>query len=263
MYSKKYCPYLLDLSEKLPEDHIKMYDKQIISETCSCQNKIVGLPAILATNALFSNKLLLDKYNKEIPKTWDELIITGKEILEKEKALNNTIIGYNGLLNNIEQGICSIYEFIYSCRKSYESPFPELNSQTSIEALKLLKKIKEEISSDNIFQSDMNFSLDLLFHEKALFVKFWVYATHFLSDDTPYVVSLIPGIKEGISGSIVTGYNIGIDSSINNNKIESAIEVIKFMTSREFQKKLVIKELIISGISSLYEDENVCSSMKN
>eukprot|EP00833_Pecoramyces_ruminatium_P004175 jgi/Orpsp1_1/1178207/evm.model.c7180000064420.1 len=99
MYAKRYCPYLLDLKKKLPRDHLMMYDEHIISEICGCQDKIVGLPAVIATNALFSNKVLLDKYHKEIPKTWEELIITGKEILEKEKALNNTeLIGYNGLL---------------------------------------------------------------------------------------------------------------------------------------------------------------------
>eukprot|EP00833_Pecoramyces_ruminatium_P008346 jgi/Orpsp1_1/1182378/evm.model.c7180000081039.1 len=148
MDSNKLCSYLLDLSDKLPKDHIEMYNKRIVSDICKCGDKIVGLPAVIATNALFSNKVLLDKYHKEIPKTWDELIKTGKEILEKEKELNNTeLIGYNGLFFDSEQGICSIYEFIYSCRESYESPFPDLRSQTTIEALKLLKKIKEEISS--------------------------------------------------------------------------------------------------------------------
>jgi len=41
---------------------------------------------------------LLNKYEKEIPKTWDELINTGKFILENErKNGNEDLIGYNGL----------------------------------------------------------------------------------------------------------------------------------------------------------------------
>ncbi|ORX78623.1 alpha/beta-hydrolase [Anaeromyces robustus] len=145
--SKKYCPYLYDLSKELPENHINMFNKNIISYS-RCQDKIVGLPITLGYTALYSNKDLLNKYNKEIPKTWDELITTSKEILEKERALNNTeLIGYNGFMFDAENGICSIYEFIYSCRESYDSPFPDLNSQTAIEAIKLIKKIKDEISS--------------------------------------------------------------------------------------------------------------------
>jgi len=49
---------------------------------------------------------LLNKYEKDIPKTWDELIKTGKFILENErKNGNEDLLGYNGLFagknNNI------------------------------------------------------------------------------------------------------------------------------------------------------------------
>jgi len=50
--------------------------------------------------ALYSNKKLLDKYRKPVPKTWQELLDTGKEILEKEREEGNTnLIGYNGLFH--------------------------------------------------------------------------------------------------------------------------------------------------------------------
>jgi len=46
--------------------------------------------------------MLLDKYKKEVPETWDELISTGKYIYEKEKENNNTIpLIYNGLFTGI------------------------------------------------------------------------------------------------------------------------------------------------------------------
>jgi len=42
---------------------------------------------------------LLNKYNKTIPTTWDELIETGEYILDEEKKINNdsNLIGFNGL----------------------------------------------------------------------------------------------------------------------------------------------------------------------
>ena len=46
-----------------------------------------------------------------------------------------------------ENGLCSVYEFIHSCRDSPEDPFPEINSETTANALKLIKKLKSEISS--------------------------------------------------------------------------------------------------------------------
>jgi len=48
-------------------------------------------------NALYSNYALLNKYNKSIPRTWDELINTCKYIMKKEN--NTDLICYNGLFD--------------------------------------------------------------------------------------------------------------------------------------------------------------------
>jgi len=45
---------------------------------------------------LFSNTQYLEKYEKEIPKTWDDLISTAKYIIERERENDNDLIGYNG-----------------------------------------------------------------------------------------------------------------------------------------------------------------------
>ncbi len=42
--------------------------------------------------------------------------------------------------------MCSYYEFIYSCRETPNSPFPEIQSNTTIKALEMIKKIKKELS---------------------------------------------------------------------------------------------------------------------
>jgi len=41
---------------------------------------------MLDYTVLYSNTDLLKKYNKEIPKTWDELYSTGKYIMEEKKT---------------------------------------------------------------------------------------------------------------------------------------------------------------------------------
>jgi len=46
---------------------------------------------------LCSNQELLNKYNKRIPVTWNELLETSKYIIREERKLNNTkLIGFNG-----------------------------------------------------------------------------------------------------------------------------------------------------------------------
>jgi len=89
----------------------------------------------------------------------------------------------------------------------------------------------------------------------------YYYIPGLIYENFPYDVTIMPGIKEGISGTVLVGYNIGIVNNISEKKKKSAIEAVKYFTSREMQKKLVSMEYIISGISDLYDDE-LCSQIR-
>jgi len=260
-YTSLHGPYLLDIGKYLPKEHVDMYNKKILSQIGIYKGKLVALPATICFNALFSNVVLLNKYNKPIPKTWSELVETSKYILEQERLKNNTdLVAYNGLYDNAG-ALYSLTEFIYSCRDSYDSPFPELDSETAVNALELIKKIKDEISSDAIYSSWGNFSILKLFDNTALFIKMY-YMSGLIIEGSHYEAAHMPGIKEGIYGTALVGYNIGIIGSIDEKKLMPAVEAVKYMTSRKIQKELVLLEYIISGISSLYEEEDICSKIR-
>jgi len=75
-----------------------------------------------------------------------------------------------------------------------------------------------------------------------------------------YYISEMPGEIEGIHGSCLTGLNIGVAKFISNEKIEASIEVVKYFTSPEIQKKFIIKLFkCFTALKSLYDDEEVCS----
>jgi len=46
-----------------------------------------------------------------------------------------------------EQGLYSLYEFIYSCRDSYNSTYPDLQDKSFKDSLNMLLKLKNEIAS--------------------------------------------------------------------------------------------------------------------
>jgi len=83
-YTDLYGPYLLDLYHNVPKEHLDMYDSETIREACSYKDELVGLPTYVSYEILYSNKILLNKHSRPIPKTWDELIDTCKYIMEKE-----------------------------------------------------------------------------------------------------------------------------------------------------------------------------------
>ena len=97
--------------------------------------------------------------------------------------------------------------------------------------------------------------------DSSIFLKFWTLARPFASAVSKnYNMALLPGSKEGISAASVNGYNVGINSMIENidEKREAALNVVKYITSKEMQKQYFLKGIIIPAIPSLFDDEEVC-----
>ena len=76
----------------------------------------------------------------------------------------------------------------------------------------------------------------------------------------PYKLSILPGKKEGISGSMISGCNIGITKNIAEDKKEKAFEVVKYVASREYQKKVFKNKLCLTPINEFLKDEEICKN---
>jgi len=254
-YSYRYSKHLVDLRDYIDENVLKEIAPPILLSG-EYDGVLAGLPYSIDISALYSNKVLLDKYGKDVPKTWDELIETARFILQKEKEENPEAnwIGYNGQINE-ESTIVSAYTFIHSFRNSNESPHPEINSQTTIDALEKLRYLKDQISSDEIFQQKDDFTSAKIFMGGALFLQFWYLPNIY---NPMYVTSALPGYKSGVSGSIGLANSLGICKYIGEDRIKAAAEVVKFIVSKDTQRNYVIPFGSMSAIPSLYEEDQVC-----
>ncbi|ORX80961.1 periplasmic binding protein-like II [Anaeromyces robustus] len=257
IYTIRYSSYMLNLKDYLSKEHIDLYSHVINSEAYTYKDRVIGLPVSIDYAVLYSNSYYLKKYNKEIPKTWNELLEIGKYIKEEEAKQNNgDLTIYNGLFPLEEIGTCSIYETIYSFRDKPESPFPELTSQNAIDALIMTKKIKDEISSDGEYKAK-EYVFEKLMTGEAVFLKFCYLRKSLINPI--YNITEIPGLNKGVSSAVIGGYNLGISKYSNLAKRNEVVEVLKYMTSKEMQRKLVKDFRIISGIQSLYnEEEEIC-----
>lgn len=92
---------------------------------------------------------------------------------------------------------------------------------------------------------------------KFIFLKFW----YLPNMDLYYGTSILPGVKEGISGSCLGGYNIGINGHISDTKKSAAAKALMYMTSKEIQKQITINNKLYVAIPSIYEDEEVCNAI--
>eukprot|EP00833_Pecoramyces_ruminatium_P011474 jgi/Orpsp1_1/1185506/evm.model.c7180000094118.1 len=259
LYLKIFSPYLLELENYLPDEYLKLFSSDNNIKISVYNNHRYGLPLFYIFSILFTNNKYMEKYNIKIPKTWDELIETSKYILNEERIkYNNTeIIGYNGLYPYNENTLCSFYQMLYSYRDTKDEPLPEFTSQNAIDALNKLIEIKNEISSDDIFRSNEVYIISQMNLDKFLFVNFY----SSLQIDN-YKVSTLPGKNNKINGSVLGGFNMGINKNISNERIEAALTVMKFFFSKEFHKEILLKKLnIYSPILELYNDTEVCSIM--
>ncbi|ORX46582.1 periplasmic binding protein-like II [Piromyces finnis] len=256
---KKYSTHFADLTHLLPKDHLNMYSSNNIDQICKYNNQWVGLPLSMKFMVLYSNIKYLEKYNKRVPLTWDELIQTTKYILNQEQQNNNSeLIGYNGYFSDVDNSICSFYDFIYSFRNSKDSPLPEMTSQTAIKALNKMKEVKDNISSNDLYKANDQYTTMLMYKENILFAKYWD-----LGNISGYKMSPMPGDHEGVNGSCLEAFNIGINNYISNHQKKAAAEVLRYLTSIDEQKNIIVMKFdLFSGISSIYDDKDVCSKVE-
>jgi len=178
--------------------------------------------------------------------------------MKKKKKKNNTIVRYSSSMNEYN-GSMALYEYINSYRESNDSPHPKLRSETTMKALKKLKEMKDEIGEE-IFKAPDDEATNSFFGmgpPNFLFIRYF-YNFHV----EPYKASPLPGYKEGVSGSVVIPNNVGIIKYISEDKKKAAAEYLKFMFSKESQKKYIISNFMVSAINELYNDEEVCSMME-
>jgi len=77
-----------------------------------------------------------------------------------------------------------------------------------------------------------------------------------------YTISALPGKKPGINGSIIGGFNLGINKNIIDERKNASIEVLKYIFSENFQKEIIVKKLkLITALNTLYDDYECCNNI--
>lgn len=106
-----------------------------------------------------------------------------------------------------------------------------------------------------------------MFEGNAIFIKCWKINESVMDLIPSYRISPLPGIKEEISGSVVVGYNLGIDKNIKKEKIEAAITAVKYISFTEINSQCnFFNKIMNEEISSLNNDSfsiKECSFLKN
>ena len=113
IWAPQLADQFLDLTEAMKDVVDQHFPSMIQSQTVD--GKLVAMPMYTDAPAFYYRKDLLEKYKKPVPKTWDEMAATAKEIQEGERqAGNKSMYGFVFQGNAYEGLTCNALEWIKS-----------------------------------------------------------------------------------------------------------------------------------------------------
>jgi multiple sugar transport system substrate-binding protein len=223
--------------------------------------KIYGLPFSTDAGMLFYRKDLLQKYKKQVPKTWMELVETSKYIMEQEK--NPDLRGFSSIWKQFEGLTCSALEIIWS----YGGDIVDSNGKPAVktkqleQALTLMQDMiyKYQITPDGVTTFGNNEMRATMFSKRVIFTRDWPGGYGQYNDPSKSQVvgqvgiAPLPAGPSGKSFSTLGGWGVMV-SKFSKNKA-AAFKFAKFRASEEsqIQAALILKDRIPSYLPT-YKD---------
>jgi len=237
-------------------------------DAASYNGHIWGIPFRTDAGVLYYRKDLLDKYNKNVPATWDELKDTAQEIVSSERADGNEMYGLAGSMKQYEGLTCNAVEWFYSNGGSVidENGDININSAENVEILKLVRDMySNELFPSGVLSYGSGDARASMFQGNQVFLRAWpkAYALS-MNPDSSNVVGLL-GVAElprGNSGdrghSTLGGWQLFL--SATSTKKEAALKFMKFYAGEEAMKLHAINDSYLPARKSLYKDEEILSA---
>ena len=106
--------HLMDLREVLPANATQGYFQAQV-DNATVNGRLVTMPWFTDSGLLYYRKDLLEKYNKQVPQTWEEMTATAREVQQAERnAGNANAWGYIFQGRAYEGLTCNALEWISS-----------------------------------------------------------------------------------------------------------------------------------------------------
>ncbi len=229
------------------------------------EGQLMALPVFMDGGLLYYRRDLLDRFGIAAPpKTWTELLSNARTVQDKMRGTNPDFYGFVWQGAQYEGLICNFLEFAGS------------NGGFVIEKNKILMDTPENrralsfmadliwthhVSPPNVFTEMKEEEARASFEAgNALFERNWPYAWALHQSPESKVrgktgVAPIPAPPAGESVSTLGGWHIGI-SRFSDVKAQ-ALELVRFVTSSQTQKKLVLNLGWNPGRKDLYSDPQV------
>jgi len=266
IWAPQLADQFVDLTEAAKDVVGQHFPSIIASQTVN--GRLVAMPLYTDAPALFYRKDLLEKYGKQPPKTWDEMEATAKEIQEKERAAGQKDLwGYVFQGNAYEGLTCNALEWVKSSGGGQiieTDGTISINNEKAAAALDRAKGWIGTISPSGVLAYQEEESRGVWQTGNAVFMRNWPYAYALGNGpDSPvkgkFDVTTLPVAAEGDKpSSALGGWNLAV--SKYSKSPDAAIELVKFLTSKDSQKQRAIELSNLPTLSALYDDKDIAAA---
>ncbi len=258
--------HIYDLSPHFSDEYLSQFFPKII-QGMRVGDKLAAIPWFTDAGLLYYRRDLLEKYGQKVPTTWDELTATARLVMDGERAAGNDKMwgyvfqgrAYEGLtVNGLEwvgsYGGGSIVE---------PDGTVSINNPQAIAALELAASWVGTISPKGVLNYQEEDARGVWQSGNAVFMRNWPYAfAAGNSDDSPiqgkFAVTPLPAGPGGHSVAGLGGWSLGVTKYSKHPEI--AADLVKYMTSKQEQKRRATEASYNPTIPALYEDPDVLAA---
>ncbi|EOD00845.1 ABC transporter substrate-binding protein [Caldisalinibacter kiritimatiensis] len=237
---------------------------EAIIENNTVDGKLVAIPWFTDAGLLYYRADLLEKYNLDVPKTWDELEEAAKTIQEGERAEGNEdFYGYVWQGDSYEGLTCDALEWVYSNGGgTIVSPDKKItiNNENAVEIIEKAASWVGTISPEGVTGMAEEDARNIWQAGNAAFMRNWPYAYSLGNADDSAIkgkfdVAPLPAGKSGKGAATLGGWQLAVSKYSEHPDI--AADVALYLASYEMQKMRAIEGSMNPTIKALYKDEEV------
>lgn len=227
--------------------------------------RLVALPWFTDGGVLYYRSDLLKKYGLAVPATWEELGTVAKAIMDKERTSGTADMwGYVYQGRAYEGLTCNALEWVSSFGGgSIVEPDGKvsINNPKALKALELLASWTGSIVPPGALSYSEEEARGAFQTGKAVFMRNWPYAWALLNSDGSAVkgkVGMAPlpsGEKKGPRAATLGGWSLAV--SAYSKAPKEAVDLVRYLTSAEEQKRRAIEGSFNPTRFALYDDKEV------
>jgi trehalose/maltose transport system substrate-binding protein len=256
--------HLLDLAPHVDRATLDAHFPAVVANN-TVDGRLVAMPWFTNAGVLYYRRDLLEKHGRQVPATWEALADTAQAIMQAERAAGDSRLwgfvfqgrAYEGLTVNALEWIAShdggtIVEADGRITVNNPRAAAALTDAAAwigtIAPPGVLNYAEEEARA--VFQSG-----------NAVFMRNWPYAWALAQvADSPIrgkvgTVPLPRSALSGEGGACLGGWQLGVSTYSRNQ--DAAVQLVRFLTGKEEQRRRAIVGAFSPTIPALYQDQEV------